>query len=85
MNDGRVIIDNKPEPLECLDFSLLKRVVLKAAGGWLSPSEAGSVGSWSDCAAGSRGVDTTVDEVGAGSMGGVVSRATSDTIDLTLK
>lgn len=85
MNDGRVIIDKKPEPLEYLDIAELVGAVLKAGGGWLPFSVAGSVGSRSGCAAGSRRVATTVDGVGAGSIGGVVSRAKSETIELVLK
>lgn len=77
-----MIIDKKPEPLECLHLPALERAVLRGVGGCLSPSAADLKTSWSSCSAGLGGVDKTVGETVAGTMGGVVSKATSDTIEL---
>lgn len=71
INDGRVIIDSRPEPWEPLDLTVLIREVPNAEGGWFSSSEAGSAGL-SGFARGSGEVDIMVAEVGAGMTGGVV-------------
>jgi len=71
INDGRVIIDSRPEPWEPLDLTVLIREVPKAEGGWFSSSEAGCAGLLG-FARDSGEADMMVAEVGAGTTGGVV-------------